>query len=91
VPVRVIDKLAEPTSESRAVVVHARADHVVLAVGGAAAHHGAVVVADDEDRYGFGGRPGLIVVRPDGYIGAIAAGGETSTVDAYFSAIGDTA
>jgi hypothetical protein len=67
------------------------ADHVVLAVGGAAAHHGAVAVADNEDRYGFGGRPGLVVVRPDGYIGAIAAAGETSAVDAYFSAIGDTA
>jgi 2-polyprenyl-6-methoxyphenol hydroxylase-like FAD-dependent oxidoreductase len=43
---------------------------------------------DPEDRYGFGREGGLVVVRPDGYIGLRAHAGDQAAVDAYFATLG---
>ena len=40
------------------------------------------------DAYGFGPAGGIAVVRPDGYIGLLAAAGDTAAVDAYFDTLG---
>jgi 2-polyprenyl-6-methoxyphenol hydroxylase-like FAD-dependent oxidoreductase len=53
--------------------------HTVLEVGS--------VVPDPRDAYGFGATGGTAVIRPDGYIGLLAARGDAQAVDAYFGRI----
>jgi 2-polyprenyl-6-methoxyphenol hydroxylase-like FAD-dependent oxidoreductase len=83
--------------------LHAALDdwaHTIVSVGAAGEPVGVTVAGSDDPgttlpdperaiarRYGFGEEGGLVVVRPDGYVGLVAEPGDGAAVTCYFAAL----
>jgi 2-polyprenyl-6-methoxyphenol hydroxylase-like FAD-dependent oxidoreductase len=83
-----------PAGASPAVTASRPADTALVLVADTAVPRppaGATVLVDARrsiaDRYGVGHNGGVFVVRPDGYVGAIADAGDDAAVAAYFAAL----